>query len=136
MASKRNKEPFIPSYPNFNSDNFFPSILALSTSFGAFFLFEPLLSYSTENPQNPIINLLIQLLLYILVPITFFLGMGLLFLRAVVPSNSPRDEIYAVRINHLTKFTVAMALTSLLAGLAIGVYVVRPDAVESWWVGW
>jgi hypothetical protein len=102
---------------------------ALSISIGALLLAEPFFSYSIETPQDQLINLLIRLLLFILVPITFLLGMGLLMLRVAVPFNSPRDKIHALQIDQLRKTTLAMALASLLVGVAIGVYVALPDAI-------
>lgn len=133
MAYKHYKEPLIP-YSKCNIS--FSSIFALFISIGALLLSESLLSYSGKNPHDQLINILIQLLLFILVPITFHLGMGLLMLSAAVPFNSPHGEIHAVQIDQLRKTTVAMALASLLAGVAIGVYIALPDAVSAWWFGW
>jgi hypothetical protein len=133
MAYKHYEEPLIPY---FYWDISFPSIFALFTSIGALLLSEPLLSYSTKNPHDQLINLLIRFLLFILVPISFLLGVGLLMLSVAVPFNSPHGEIYAAQIDQLRKTTVAMALASLLAAVAIGVSIALPDAVGAWWFGW
>jgi hypothetical protein len=100
--------------------------LALSVSINAVVLFQPLITFSNQHPNNSLlqyhesasISILIQFLLALNF-LNFVLAMLLLFIRIGGLAEGQQVAIPAVLIKHLMKAIFVMSFTTLLIDMCM-----------------
>jgi hypothetical protein len=107
--------------------------LSLSLSINAVVLLEPLTNFSNQHPNNYLLFVAVQVLLFLLVPLTFTSAIILLFLHVAVPQS----DSFIKRLIKASRVLVSSTLflnTPLVAHMSF-TEAVTPDTLMVMYIG-